>query len=145
MFGKSNRKVTIKMNYNEEGFSGSSTSVPLTDGKLLNYLKNNLDSKGELTITHITDTEMHLTTSRTVEHLEMEGRVNEIGDLIRNYIKSRAIEMDAYAVFVKGELKGVFGKEVSSRMKKSNLISKGFREEEIEIKPIKIDSFKDLN
>jgi hypothetical protein len=144
MFQKSGRKVSVKMNYKEEGFGGSSTSIPLSEGKLLDYLKGSLNSRGELTITHITDDEIYLTTSRSIEYQEVESKVDEIGDLIRNYVKSKAIKMEAYAVFAKGELKGVFGQEVNSRLKKSNLISKGYSEKEIEIKPVQIESFKDL-
>ncbi|GAA0347868.1 hypothetical protein GCM10008931_43950 [Oceanobacillus oncorhynchi subsp. oncorhynchi] len=132
------------MRYEGESGGGSSTSIPLKDGKLLDYLKNEFDRHGELTISNITDNTIQLTTSRTVEHHELEGRIGEIGDLIRNYVKSRAIEMDAYAIFAKGELKGVFGQGYNSRFKKSRLIREGFKEEEIEIKPINIESFNDI-
>ena len=144
MFMKSDKRATVKMNYQEEGSGGSSTSIPLKDGKLLDYLKSQLNHHGELTITHISDNEIHLTTSRTVEYQETESRVNEIGDLISKYIKSRAIEMDAYAVFAKSELRGVFGQKYNAGFKRSYLIREGFKEGEVEIKPIKIESFKDI-
>ncbi len=145
MFIKSDKKATVKMSCEGEGGGESSTSIPLKDGKLLDYLKNEYDLHGELTITRIEDNEIQLTTSRTIEYQELESRVDEIGDLIRNYIRSRAIEMDAYAVFAKGALKGVFGQGYNSRFKRRHLIREGFKEEEIEIKPIKIESFNDIH
>lgn len=145
MFNKSDKKISVKMNYEESGHGGSSTTIPLNDGKLIDYLKHSLESHGELTITRIADDELHLTTSRTIEFRDMESRVDDIGDLIRNYVKSRAIKMEAYAVFAKGKLKGVFGQEVNSRLKRQNLMHKGYVETDIEIKPIQIESFKDLD
>jgi len=145
MFGKPDKKAIIKMNYEHGGSGGSSTSIPLKDGELLDYLKRKLDFHKELVITNIIENEIYLTTSRTVEYQEIESRADEIGDLVRNYVKSKAIEMDAYAVLAKGELKGIFGREVNSRLKRVNLINRGFKEEEIEIKLIKIESFEDLS
>ena len=78
----------------------------------------------------------------------MNAKIDDIGyvvkDSIQQYVKNQSIKMSAYAVFAKGELKGVFGKEVNSRLKKSTLLRKGFQEDEIEIKPIQIGSFEDF-
>lgn len=145
MFKKNDKRATVKMIYEEEGYGYSSTSVPLKDGELLDYLQNELTNFGELTITRISDNEIHLTTSSTLEYQETENKVNEISDLIHNYIKSRALEMDAYAVFAKSELKGVFGQKYNAGFKRNNLVRQGFKEEEIEIKPIKIESFEDIS
>lgn len=145
MFLKSDRKVTVKLDYKEEGHGGHAESMPLKDGELFKHLKSTSKIHGELAITHITDDTIHLTTSRSVEYLDAEERANEIGRLVKDYIKSRAIEMDAYAVFAKGELKGVFGKGYNAAFKKERLIIDGFEKEEIEIKPIRIESFKDID
>lgn len=144
MFKKPDRKAVVKMHHKEEGGGGSSTTIPLKDGQLLDYLKNELDRHSELVITYISDSEIQLTTSRTLEIQEYENKVDEINELIHDYIKSKAIEMNAFAVFARGELKGVFGKSHNSGFKRSRLLRSGFKEEEIEIKPIRIEDFKDM-
>lgn len=144
MFGKSSKKATIDFYHRGDGYSGSSTSFPLNEGQLLDYLKGNLDVHGKLVIEHISsENEIRLTTSGTLEHAGREGRIEEMSDVIRSYIKGRAIPMEAHAVFAEGVLKGVFGNESHAHLKRKNLISKGFAEKSIEIKPIEVDSFKD--
>lgn len=139
MFKKADKKVEIKFNYQHEGSSGSMTSFPLKDGKLLDYLRYMMSQHDQLVITGISDDEMYMTTSRTLEYRNLEHRVDEISDLVRNYIKSKAIKMDAYAIFVKGELEGVYSKGSSADFKKRKLIRSGINDIDIELKPITIN------
>ncbi|PLS18901.1 hypothetical protein CVD28_00430 [Bacillus sp. M6-12] len=144
MFNKQ-KKVTVKFSHESEGFSGTSTSIPLNEGKLVEYLKDSLDRHGQVVIRHISDdNEMVVTTSRTMEYRDKEGRIEELNEVIRSYINSQAISMESHAVFVNGVLKGVFGNEAHARLKKSNLISKGASEESVSIKPLQINSFQDF-
>jgi hypothetical protein len=145
VLGKSNKKATIRFSHESDSFSGSSTSVPLNEGKLLDYLKNKVDHHGELVIRNVSeDYEIQMTTTRTLEHRKAENRIDEINDLIRNYIKGQAIPMEAHAVFADGVLKGIFGNETHARLKEKNLISKGISKEKIKVKAIMVDSFEDF-
>lgn len=137
-------KTIVEMRYQYEGREGSSTSFPLSDGELFKYLEREYKQHGRLYIEYIRENEIHLTTSRTKDYDKTEEKLNDISDLIKDYIKEQAIEMTGYAVFAKGDLKGVFGREVNSRFKKSALIRDGFADDEIEIKEIQIGSFEDI-
>lgn len=141
---KKNEKSIIKMRYQHDGIGGSSTSIPLTDGKLFDYLEVEYRRHGGLYIERIIDNEIHLTTSKTKDYDDTEDKIDEIKDIIKDYVKERAIEMDAYAVFAKGELKGVFGKYYNAGFKESRLLRNGYSKEDIEIKEIKIESFEDV-
>lgn len=145
MFSKQNKKAIVKFSFSSEGFSGSGTSVALNDSKLLGYLKNKLDRHGELVIRHISnDNEIHLTSSRTVDYNNTESRIDELNDVIRDYIQNKAISMEAHAVLVEGELKGVFGDDTKARLKRQSLIKKGISSEKIEIKTIEVNNFQDI-
>lgn len=145
MFGKSDKKATVKFHHQQEGFAGTFMTVPLNEGKLLELLKDKLNIHGKLVIERIADdNEIHMTTTRTISYENTESRIDEISDVIRNYIKSCAISAEAHAVFADGLLKGVFGDETHARLKRNSLISKGFEEEKVEIKPIEVNSFKDI-
>ena len=145
MFTKTSKKAVVKFHQKGEGMSMSSTSIPLNEGKLIEYLKEGLGLYGELVIRHISeDQEIHVTNSRTVEHTNTEHRIDEISDLIRDYVRNRAIPMESHAVFVDGVLKGVFGNESHAQLKRKNLIGRGFPQESIVVKPIHIGSFEDF-
>jgi hypothetical protein len=145
MFTKNNKKAVVKFNHESEGFSGNTTSFPLKDGQLLEHLKDTLERHGELVIQYITsENEIHVTNSRSKAHTNVEERISEINELIREFAKGRAYDMDAHAVFVDGKLKGVFGNESHAELKRKNLISKGHAEESVLVKPIQINSFEDF-
>lgn len=137
-------KTIVKMSYGNEGMSGSSTSFPLTDGKLFQYIEGEYKQHGALTLTYVGDNEIILTTPSTKSYEKTEDKLEGIKDMIRSYVREQAIELTAYAVFAKGELKGVFGQEVNSRFKKSFLEREGYNEKDIEIKQIKVESFEDF-
>lgn len=146
---KRNKKIVVEMHFQEEGYGGSSTSIPLNENNLIGYLSSLQKDYGEIVITRVKEVddayEMHVTTSKTLEYEDMDDRIDDIESMIKNYIKSKAIRMNAYAVLAKGSLKGVFGQEVNSRLKKDRLIRDGYNEQDIEIKPIVIESFKDID
>lgn len=144
MFRGSNKKTTVKFHYEHEGSGGSSTSVPLKDGELFKDLKYYWDRYGELTIEFVGEDEIRLTTSRTKKIQEVDEKINKIGDLIRTHVKDQMIQMDAHMVLAEGVPKGVFGSIGHANLKKSQLISRGFTEEQVEIEKIKTESFKDL-
>lgn len=144
MFGKPPKKAIVKMNYREPGFGGSSTTLPLSDGKLFQHLQASYERHGELTISLVSADELFLTTSRTIEYQDMDQRAEEVADLVRNYIQGKAIPMKAYAIFARGELKGVFHEKSHAGFKSQKLARDGYTPEEIQISPINIGSFVDF-
>lgn len=145
MFRKSTNKVTVSFRDSEEGFSSSSTTIPLNDKKLIEYLKEIYNRYGSLVIEYISeDGEVHIATQRSVKYENQEDRIAEVGDIIRDYIKNRAIPMEAYVVFVDEKLKGIFGKESLAELKRKNLISKGTSPERVTVKPIQVNNFQDF-
>lgn len=143
MFNKT-KKTQVNFTYRLEGHSGSSSTVPLKDGELFEHLKGLRGMYGKLVVEFLSDDTIHVTNTESVKHERVEERLDEVAEMIRHYAKGQAIEMEAYAVFAKGELKGVFGQEVQSRLKKKSLYREGFTEEDIEIKPIQVGSFKNI-
>lgn len=142
MFRKTERKAIVHFKYEDEGLSGEMTTVPLKDGSLLDYLKNAFHRHGTLVIKGINAlNEMELTTSRTVEHTNTENRIEEIAEFIRDYVKNRAVEMDAHAVLADGELKGVFGLKSHAELKKQALVRQGCNIDAVQVLPIKINRF----
>lgn len=145
MFKRNKKEITINYRYEHEGSGGSSKGIVFNDVEQLSkYLERQLEVDGELVITHLIDNEIELTTSRSVEYEHLTDRSNEIGELVKDYIRERAVEMDAYAVFAKGDLKGVFGQRYNAGFKKTFLMREGYGEEDIVTKAIKTDSFEDI-
>ena len=143
MFNKS-KKTKVDFTYGVEGISGSSKTVPLKDGELYEHLNELRKRYGTLVIEFTDENTIHVTSSDSVKHERVEDRLGDVTEMIRQYVKGQAIEMEAHAVFAKGELKGVFGQEVHSRLKKSSLYREGYKEEDIEIKPIQVGSFQNI-
>lgn len=143
MFNKT-KKTVVEFTFDLDGYSGSSTSVPLKDRGLFEYLKELRKRHGRIVIDFIDNDNIHVTSVASIKKENFEERINDVTEIIRQYAKGQAIEMEAYAVFAKGELKSVFGQEVHSRLKKSSLLREGFEEEDIEIKSIQIGSFQNI-
>ena len=141
---KKNQKIEVYTYRKGENHHESSTSIPLNDGQLHDYLKSQYNRHGKLVIEFVHDERIILTTTDTLTQEALENKADEIKELVFNYVKERAINMDAYAVLHKGKLKGVFGKEVNSRLKQTRLERKGCNKEDIEIRKIKIESFEDV-
>ncbi|WP_121616589.1 hypothetical protein [Virgibacillus halodenitrificans] len=145
MFKKTTIKATVSFRDSEEGFATSSTTIPLNDKKLIEYLRETYTRYGSLVIEYISeDGEVHLSTERSVKYENQEDRIAEIGEVIRDYVNNRAIPMEAHTVLVDGKLKGVFGKESLAELKRKNLISKGTSSDSVIVKPIQVNSFQDL-
>lgn len=144
MFRKE-KKVIVQFKEFADGYSSTSTSFPLTDENLLDYLKKQWKHSGSFVITSISDDNViGLTTLSSRAYLEQEKKISEIHHLIRQYINNQAIPQQAHAVFADGKLKGVFGEETHAKLKEKQLLSKGYRKESITIKPIEIESFQDF-
>lgn len=143
MFNKSKR-TKVEFTYGIEGISGSSRTVPLKDGELFEHLKSLKERHGRLVIEFTDEETLHVTSADSVKHERVEDRIGDIKEMIHQYVKGQAINMEAHAVFAKGKLKGVFGQEVQSRFKKSSLYREGFTQEDIEIKPIQVGSFENI-
>lgn len=146
MFKKTNNKAIVNFRDSAEGFSISSTTIPLSDKKLIEHLRETYQRYGSLVIEYISkDGEIQIATERSVKYENQEDRIAEIGDVIRDYINNRAIPMEAHAVFVDDKLKGIFGKESLAELKRKNLISKGTAAERVSVKPIEVNSFRDFD
>lgn len=146
MFKGRTPKATVYFRDSNEGFSSSSTSVPLKEKNLIEYLRSEYKRHGPLVIEYMSESgEMHITTNRSVKYEKEKDRIGEIAELVRNYVRNRTIPMEAHAVFVEGELKGVFGRESYAELKKTNLISKGVSPESVTVKPVQVNSFEDFS
>lgn len=143
MFSKA-KKTQVNFTYGLEGLSGSSRTLPLKDGELFEHLSELRKRHGKLIVEFTNDDTIHITSADSLKHERFEERIEDMTDMIRQYVKGQAIAMEAYAVFAKGELKGVFGQEVQSRLKKSSLYRDGFIDEDIEIKVIQVGSFENI-
>lgn len=88
MFGKFSKKTIVNMKREGKGYNSSGTTSKLNDGELLNYLKNNLDKYGSLVITGIQDDKIFITTKETLEFRKNEHKLDEIKDLISDYINN---------------------------------------------------------
>jgi len=64
MFGKNDKKAVVKFEHESEGYSGSSTTIPLKDGSLLEHLNDLIERHGALVIKRITSfNELHISIS----------------------------------------------------------------------------------
>lgn len=142
---KGNTKTTVGFEHAVEGLYISTTTIPLNGGNVVGYLKDKYDTHGALTIEGFTGGKMAVTTERTVQGDMLKSRLDGIMGTVRSYVKGEAIEMKAHAVYVKGELKGVFGEEVLSRFKQTRLMQEGYTEDEIRIQVININSMESIN
>lgn len=143
MFNKSKMKAKVHFEDRSEFSSTSSTSIPLSDAKLLQYLRDHYRRYGSLILDYVgSDGEIRLITQGTHTLQEQEEKLRAIDETIRDYINNRAIAGNAYAVFQDGKLTGVFGQESLALLKQNSLISRGADSETVEMKPIEINSFQ---
>lgn len=137
------KKIVVKTEFKSDGFYGSAT-YPLKEGKLIQYLEKLHKKYHNLVIESVSEDEIKITSIDTKNHLKREEKLDEITSMIREYIRERTIDITAYAVFADGTLKGVFSTEPLAELKKRRLNHDGYTDEQIEIKPIEIGSFKDF-
>jgi len=145
VFITTKKKAKVQFRHNTEGFGTSSETAPLNETDLVDYLRQLTKRYGKVVIEHVDqDGEIHATTPESLHHENMNERIDDIQNVILDYIKGRAVSMEGYAVFSDGILKGVFGKESHAELKRKNLISKGHLAESIAVKPIEVGSFQDF-
>lgn len=145
MFKRKTVKPTVHFRDGGEGFSTQYTTIPLKEKKIVELLREEYKRYGSLIIDYVSeDGEVHLSTTRSIQNDEQEARLGEISEVIRDYVKNRAIPMTAHAVFLDNQLKGVFGREIYAQLKQKNLISDGADPDSVTVKPVEINSFKDF-
>lgn len=145
MFKSAKKKATVHFRHETEGFGTSSETLPLNDGQLVEYLRSLTKRYGNIVIEHVfQDGDIHVTTPESLRHNDVNERLNEIQEVLLDYVKGRAVSMEGYAVFSDGKLKGVFGKESHAELKRKNLINSGHEEKLVVIKPIEVGSFQDF-
>jgi|SRR5690625_771101 len=146
MFKKRLKNIKVFFEKRSEGSSRSHTTAPSSHKELYEHLIRLHEKYGTLVIEHMgKEGDIHVTTKETIKYNNQEDKIHEISDAIRSFIKGQANSMEAYAVFVDSQLKGVFGEENHAKLKKRSLISAGVDEEKVVIKAIEINSFKDFN
>lgn len=123
---KRTKWTEVNFKYEYEGSAGSSQATFKNIGDFASYLEHYIQRHGNLIVSKSSEDVIEITTAKSAELGYLESRINDVSELIRNYIKERAVEMDAYAVFAKGELKGVFGQWSNSQFKKASLLRKGY-------------------
>lgn len=144
MLFKKNKKVSVRFSHAAEGERGNSSSFPLDDDSLIEYIKTKYESHGKLIVDYVSDEEIIMTTLDTKKHLDTELELENIKELIKDYIKGSAVTLSGYAVFANNTLKGVFNSESLAKLKKKNLFSKGYNQDEITIEEIQVGSFMDF-
>lgn len=144
MFLSKGKKIVVKTNFESDGSGYRSTTFPLNEGKLIEYLKDLHARHRNLVIESITEDEIEITSLDTKQYWRREGKLDEITSMIRDYIKERTIDITAFAVFADGTLKGIFPTEPLAELKKKGLKRDGYSDEQINIEPIEIGSFKDF-
>lgn len=142
MFTKG-KKVAVKFTYSLDGISGSSKSVPLKDGELYEHLKELSERHGKLVIEFTDDDTLYVTSANSVKHNRVEERLEDVSEMLRQYVRGQAVSMEAYAVFEKDALKGVFGNESHAELKARSL-KKNDNDEDIHVKPIEVGSFNNF-
>lgn len=145
MLFKKHKKATISFSHATEGRGGNSRSVPLDEESLIDYIKMKYEKHGKLLIDYISnENEIIMTTVETKKYLDNEEELENIKEIIKDYIKGSAVTLTGYAVFVDNTLKGVFNSESSAELKKKTLFSRGYNQDEITIEEIEVGSFKDF-
>lgn len=144
MLFKKNKKVSVRFSHATEGERGNSSSFPLDEESLIEYIKTKYESHGKLIVDYVSDEEIIMTTLDTKKHLDIELELENIKELIKDYIKGSAVTLTGYAVFANNTLKGVFNSESLAKLKKKNLFSKGYNQDEITIEEIQVGSFMDF-
>lgn len=151
MFGKKKVKTNVVFNDKTEGSSYTSTSALYVDKNLVEYISSKNKRYKDLIVETIIedvgtgDYTIELSTVEKIKLDRFENNLHEFTSLIAEYAKERAIGLDVYVVLAKGELKGVFGREVNTRFKKDFLIRDGYSEEDIQIIKTRTDKFEDIN
>ena len=80
------KKAVIKMSFEGKGYSESSATVKLKDGKLLEELKREYERHGKLVIERIKDNEIYLTTAKTLKYQYVDDKLYKIKNLLMDYI-----------------------------------------------------------
>lgn len=144
MLFKKNKKVSVRFSHATEGERGSSSTFPLDDESLIGYIRTKYDHHGKLIIDYVSDDEIIVTTLDTKKHLDNELELENIKEIIKDYIKGSAVTLTGYAVFANDTLKGVFNSESLAELKKKNLFSKGYNQDEISVEEIEVGSFRNF-
>lgn len=141
LFSK-NKKAEVTFRFSNSYMSGTKKTVPLNEGKLLDFLKSQMDVHGHLIIEGISDeNHISLTSVERQSKINQESRIDEINRLIHDYIEGKPLRDNIFVVLANGELKGLFLDKHLADHKREKLIEDGIGEDKIVIKEGKLNDF----
>lgn len=141
MFNK-NKKAEVTIRFANSYMSGTKTTVPLNEGRLLDFLKSQIDVHGHLIIEGISEkNHISLTSVERQLKINQENRIDEINRLIHDYIEGKPLRDNIFVVLADGELKGLFLDKHLADHKRDRLIENGINEDNIVIKEGKLNDF----
>lgn len=142
---KKRAKIEVYEKISNEGIESTSTRSGLSVEDFFELLEKRIEdysrdsSKGKLVIDNISENRVTITDTKSIEFEEEEDKIEELEDLLRDFIRERAVRMKAYGLFNKEKLEGVYTKEILAisnkrRMERAGVDSADLRIEEIEVK-----------
>lgn len=140
MFRK-NKSICVKevvFTENLKSHSSTSKSNNLSTEELYKYIKSLRNNHGKLIIESISESnEIHISTLSTKQYELQNDKLEEISELIEDYVEGNAVKVKAYSVISGNETIGIYTKEIKAKVKQNQLIRQGC--ENVEIKEIIIE------
>lgn len=122
------------------GGQESRRTQAISSDEIIDKLMGIREEYGPILVEYITDEEISVTPETSREREKEEDRIAEIKQIVSNYVKGRAVEMDAFAVSTKDQgLQGVYGKKIFAESQKRKLIRSGVPQEDVQIQEIQVN------